>query len=252
MPRLLSQAILARRVPHVIAFGAACLLVLLASVAAAQQGVLDDPNRTEEERARDAGSKPLEVYAWLGIEPGMTVGDIIPSAGYNTYILAKVVGPQGRVLAAGTNEEGKQRLESRLSAAGIDNVDVLTSMAEIADDSVDAYLCVRNVHDMLIPSVAEQYGMQPDPILGTAFSSLKPGGIFGVVDARTEAEGVDSNTHRINERAVIEALESYGFEHVDSSDLLADPGDDHSSASFGGDGRYTLDRMLLKFRKPVR
>jgi len=105
---------------------------------------------------------------------------------------------------------------------------------------------------MLIPSVAEQYGMQPDPILGTAFSSLKPGGIFGVVDARTDAEGVDSEAHRINEQAVIQAMESYGFEYVDSSEILADPDDDHTSASFGGDGRYTLDRMLLKFRKPSR
>ena len=32
--------------------------------------------------------------------------------------------------------------------------------------------------------------------------------------------------------------------------VTEDPDDDHASASFGGDGRYTLDRMLLKFRKP--
>jgi len=228
----------------------ACLLVLVAATAGAQQGILDDPNRTDEERARDAGSKPLEVYAWLGIEPGMTVGDIIPSAGYNTFILAKLVGPEGRVLAAGTNEQGGERLEARFAAAGIGNVDVLTSMAGIPEGSVDAYICVRNVHDMLIPSVAEQYGMQPDPILGAAFRSLKSGGIFGVVDARTDKEGVDADTHRVNEAAVIAAMESYGFELVDRSELLANPGDDHTSASFGGDGRYTLDRMLLKFRKP--
>ncbi len=226
------------------------LLVVVGSATAVQQEILDDPHRTDAERARDAGSKPLEVYAWLGIEAGMTVGDLIPAAGYNTFLLAKVVGPTGTVLAAGTNEQGKQGLEARFADAGIENVEVLESMAGIADNSVDAYICVRNVHDMLIPSVAEQYGMQPDPILGTAFASLKPGGIFGVIDARTNAEGVDEDTHRINERAVIEAMESYGFEYVGSSELLADPNDDHSSASFGGDGRYTLDRMLLKFRKP--
>jgi predicted methyltransferase len=64
-------------------------------------------------------------------------------------------------------------------------------------------------------------------------------------------EGVDPDTHRINERAVIEALESYGFEYIESSELLANPDDDDSLASFEGDGRYTLDRMLLKFRKPT-
>lgn len=252
MSRFPHRVVSSRSAGRASVYALACLVALVASAAAAQQGVLDDPSRSEAERARDAGSKPLEVYAWLGIEPGMTVGDIVPSAGYNTFILAKVVGPEGRVLAAGTNEAGKQRLDARFESAGIANVEVLTSMAGIPDDSVDAYICVRNVHDMLIPSVAEQYGMQPDPILGTAFSSLKPGGVFGVVDARTDKEGVDTDTHRINQRAVIEAMESYGFEYVDSSELLADPGDDHASASFEGDGRYTLDRMLLRFRKPSR
>jgi predicted methyltransferase len=161
------------------------------------------------------------------------------------------VGPDGRVLAAGTSEQGKQQLDARFADAGIDNVEVLTTMADIPDDSVDAYICVRNVHDMLIPAVAERFGMLPDPILNAAFRSLKPGSIFGVVDARTSMEGVDPDTHRINERAVIEALESYGFEYIESSELLANPDDDDSLASFEGDGRYTLDRMLLKFRKPT-
>lgn len=250
MARFSRRPTLNDRTGRITASAVACLLLLVAATAGAQQGILDDPGRPDAERARDAGSKPLEVYAWLGIEPGMTVGDIIPASGYNTFILAKLVGPEGRVLAAGTNDAGKQGLDSRFAAAGIDNVEVLTSMAGIAADSIDAYICVRNVHDMLIPSVAEQYGMQPDPILRAAFDSLKPGGIFGVVDARTDKEGVDADTHRINERAVIEAMESYGFEYVDRSELLANPDDDHASASFGGDGRYTLDRMLLKFRKP--
>ena len=64
-------------------------------------------------------------------------------------------------------------------------------------------------------------------------------------------EGADTDTHRINEKMIIEALESRGFEFVESSELLANPDDDHTEASFEGDGRYTLDRMLLKFRKPA-
>ena len=54
--------------------------------------MLDDPSRPDADKARDAGSKPLEVYKWLGIAEGMTVGDIIPSSGYNSHILARVVG----------------------------------------------------------------------------------------------------------------------------------------------------------------
>lgn len=247
MLRFFSRGTSAGRVRAV---AAASLLALVAATAGAQ-GILDDPHRTDAERARDAGSKPLEVYSWIGVQPGMTVGDIIPSAGYNTFLLAKVVGTGGRVLAAGTDEQGKQQLEARFTEAGMGNVEVMASLATIPDDSVDIYICVRNVHDMLIPAVAERYGMQPDPILSGAFRSLKPGGIFGVVDARTTQPGADANTHRVNEAAVIEAMEGYGFELVDRSELLANPHDDETSASFEGDGRYTLDRMLLKFRKPA-
>jgi len=228
-------------------------VALVATGAVAQMGILADPHRPDAERARDAGSKPLEVYEWLGIEAGMTVGDIVPAAGYNSFILAKVVGPQGHVYAVGTNEAGEQRLAERFTAAGLENVDVMQLVTAVPADSVDVYLCVRNVHDMLIPDVAERYGMLPDPIMQAAYSSLKPGGVFGVVDVRTAmVEGADPATHRVSEQAVIDLLESYGFEYVESSDLLANPDDDHSQPGFGeGSTRFTLDRMLLKFRKPA-
>jgi len=232
---------------------AAASLLTVAPLAGAQQGILDDPNRTEAERARDLHSKPLEVYGFLGIEAGMTVGDIVPSAGYNSFVLATVVGPEGKVYAVGTDAAGKQQLEDRFATANLNNVTVLETLAGLPAGAVDAFICVRNVHDMLIPDIAEQYGMQPDPIMTAAFDSLKPGGIFGVVDVRTTLfEGADPDTHRVSEQAVIDLLESHGFEYVDSSELLADPEDDHSQASFGdGSTRYQLDRLLLKFRKPV-
>ena len=41
-----------------------------------------------------------------------------------------------------------------------------------------------------------------------------------------------------------------GFERVDSSEMLANPDDDRSVASFPE--RWNVDRFLLKFRKPAR
>ncbi len=230
---------------------ALAIVGLTAGSTLAQQSVLDDPSRPEADKARDAGSKPLEVYKWLGITDGMTVGDIVPASGYNTHVLARVVGDDGHVVAAFTGEEGKAALDARFSDAGIDNVKVLLNLDDVPDDSIDAFICVRNVHDMLMPEVAERFGMQPDPILGAILRTLKPGGIFGVVDARTTKDGADTDAHRINEKMMIEELEARGFELVDSSDLLAKPDDDYSQPSWEGDGRYTLDRMLLKFRKPA-
>jgi predicted methyltransferase len=196
---------------------------LTAGSSLAQHSVLDDPSRPDADKARDEGSKPLEVYKWLGITDGMTVGDVVPASGYNTHILARVVGDEGHVVAVFTGEEGKASLDSRFSEAGIDNVKVLLNLDDVPDDSVDAFICIRNVHDMITPSLAEQYGMQPDPILGAVLRALKPGGIFGVVDARTTKEGADAEAHRINEKMMIADLEARGFELVDSSELLAKP-----------------------------
>ena len=241
--------LLERRGAITLAVAVLVIVGLTAGSSLAQQSILDDPNRPEADKARDAGSKPLAVYEWLGITDGMTVGDIVPASGYNSHILAGVVGDEGHVLAVFTSDQGKAGLETRFGDAGIDNVKVMLNLDGVPDNSVDAFICVRNIHDMITPSLAEAYGMQPDPILNAALRALKPGGIFGVVDARTNKEGADADAHRINEKMMIADLEARGFELVDSSELLAKPDDDYSQPSWG-EGRYTLDRMLLKFRKP--
>jgi len=139
---------------------ATILVALIAAVAVAtvgfaqDQSILDDPMRPAEERERDAGSKPLMVYEFFGVEEGMTVVD------------------------------------------------------------------------------------------------LMPGGIFGVVDARTPKEGFDDETHRINQQMVVDHVTAAGFELLESSEMLANPDDDFGE--YEGTGkRFEVDRMVLKFRKPT-
>lgn len=227
------------------------LIVLSAAVGAAalaQQSALDDPARSADERARDAGSRPIEVFTWLGVEPGMTVADLIPGSGYNTHILARMVGETGTVHCAGTSEDGQRQLETRFADADLANVQVHQSLQSIPAGSVDVYVVVRNVHDMLIPDVAARYGMEPDPIFVEILRTLKPGGILGVVDARTTSPGVDAATHRINQETLIAEVEARGLEYVEASELLANSEDDPTSPSWGN--RWHIDRMLVKFRKP--
>lgn len=231
----------------------ACFLLGLAiafavvPVSAVQHDPLSDPARPAEERTRDAGSKPLEVFGWLGVGPGSAVANLIPGGGYNSHVLAHMVGASGRVFSVGTSADGKARLAERFAAAGLDNVEVHEDLGAVPDASVDVCVVVRNVHDMLIPEVAEQYGMQPDPIFTELRRSLKPGGVLGVIDSRMPGEGVDSDTHRISEALVIAEIEARGFELVDRSELLANSGDDFAQPYW--DSRFSMDRMLLKFRK---
>jgi len=61
-----------------------------AAGAVAGQGIdssiLADTNRPDGERAQDESRKPIQLYRWLGIEPGMTVADVWPGSGYNRHM----------------------------------------------------------------------------------------------------------------------------------------------------------------------
>ncbi len=208
----------------------------------AWQDSLNDPSRPEAERKRDAGSKPLQVYAFFGVEEGMTVIDLAPGAGYNTFLLSKIVGDSGRVIA-GPDRRGS--VQKRLDEAGeaMANVTVMSDMGSLEPASVDVIVTVRNVHDF-------ENGGRAGGIYAAALAALRPGGVFGVVDARTPKEGFDDSTHRINEQMVIDHITAAGFELVESSDLLANPDDDFGKYE-GMGSRVEVDRMVLKFRKPT-
>ncbi len=230
------------------------LLCLLAGVTAGAQAqldrsVLEDPSRPEAERERDAGSRPLDVYAFFGVEPGMAVADIMPFSGYNAYLLAHVVGPGGRVVAPyAFSEDAVASLSKRFEDAGLGNAEPMLNLDTVADESLDLVLTVRNVHDWYIPSIEEQFGFDREEIVASIMRTLRPGGVLGVVDARTPEEGVDDRTHRINEGFVVAELEAAGFELVERSDMLSVPDDDYTEMGFPT--RWNEDRMVLKFRKP--
>lgn len=215
------------------------------------RAILADPTRPEQERVRDTGSHPLEVYEFFGIAPGMAVADIMPFAGYNSHLLGNVVGPNGRVVAPyAFSPDAVDNLRRRFENAGLGNVEPMLNLDSVADESLDVVLTVRNVHDWYIPAIEEQFGFDRDEIVASILRTLKPGGILAVVDARTPEEGVNDRTHRINEEFVISELEAAGFELVDRSDLLTVPGDDYNEMGFPT--RWEQDRMVLKFRKPER
>jgi predicted methyltransferase len=85
------------------------------------------------------------------------------------------------------------------------------------------------------------------------FDDLKPGGIYLVLDHRAEAGsgGRDTKTlHRIDPETVKKEVLAAGFVFVGASDLLKQPGDDHSVKVFDPAVRGKTDQFILKFRKP--
>ena len=236
------------RAPVLLAALALALFSSGVGLAGHLQSPLDDPARPDTDTERDGGSRPLEVYSWLGIVEGMTVADLVPGSGYNCHILARVVGPEGTVVCAYTDEEGAAALKERLEGAGLDNFEVYESLSEAPDRTMDAAILVRNLHDMFIPWEVETYGLDPNVILGDVLRTLKSGGLLGIIDARTD-DGLDEENHRISENMVIRELEARGFEFVERSDLLANPHDEINAPSWGK--RWNIDRLLMKFRRPT-
>lgn len=226
-------------------FAAAVFLVLRASGPAWSQDApvdLGASGRQAGDAERDRWSKPVEVFTWLDVEPGDVVVDFHAGSGYNTWILAEWVGPEGVVFAeapAARAEELKARLESGdLKDAG--NVVYVESVQALPSDSLGLFFISRNYHDLPAESIPE--------FLKEVWRTLEPGGILGVIDARTP-EGRDVEAHRIADAVIVEEVTAAGFEHEASSELLANPEDDHVGPKW--DQRETLDQSLLKFRKPA-
>ena len=76
--------------------------------------VLSAEWRDESDRARDPYRHPTEVLAFFGLEPGMTVVEISPGAGWYTKILAPYVNRTGGTfIAAGFDPNDKREYAQR-------------------------------------------------------------------------------------------------------------------------------------------
>jgi predicted methyltransferase len=87
----------------------------------------------------------------------------------------------------------------------------------------------------------------------SVFDSLKPGGIFLVVDhaAATGSETRDTATlHRIDQATVKKEVTAAGFEPAGFSRVLANPADPRTAKVFDPSIRGKTDQFILKFRKP--
>ena len=109
--------------------------------------------------------------AWrrAGITQGMTVMDVGCGPGYAAFDLARLVGPNGRVIAVDQSERFLQSLEAGAEARGLANIE--TRCADLADfdwpdESCDAVWCRWVL----------SFFPDPDGALAGIARTLKPGG----------------------------------------------------------------------------
>jgi predicted methyltransferase len=217
---------------------------------------VNSPARPAADRNLDASRKPEQLLAFFGIKPGMKVADLWAGGGYTTDLLARTVGPDGKVYSQ--NMEAPTRFKkaaemwhARVKETGMSNVVEITKPFDSPDllavppGSLDAVIINMNYHDMV------GQGFNRNDINRAVFTALKPGGIYGLVDnsAKPGTGANDANTlHRIDENFEVGEIEKAGFRLAATSDILRNPNDPRTEPFWKVN--HTQDRFVLKFIKP--
>jgi predicted methyltransferase len=226
-------------------------------VTPAAQAIVDASDREDADKKLDAGRHPAELLSFLDLKPGARVAELIPGGGYTTELLARAVGPKGKVWGVNNAIAAKfadKRWAARLGKPVMKNVVRVDKEldAPFPPDAknLDAVVIVLFYHD------AVWMGVERDRMNRAVFDALKHGGQYVVVDhsAREGAGTADvKTTHRIDELFVTREIERAGFHEVAGADFLRNPADTrdwNDSPSAAGDRRGTSDRFVLKFIKP--
>lgn len=240
----------------------ACAIALAIPAAAAPSAAITaavaDSGRPDTDTKRDAGRKPAELLAFAGVKPGMTVVDLLPGGGYFTRLFAKTVGPKGFVYAYYSNG-ADERLKKQGKDPDNQGADLKKAYANVGvvhgplqsfvtPEKVDLVWTSDNLHDMHNNGGADTL---PAALKGI-HDSLKPGGVFIVIDhraAKGAGAGVTSALHRMDEDIAKQEIEAAGFKLVAESDALKRDGDDKAKKVFEAGEHDQTDQFVLKFRR---
>jgi predicted methyltransferase len=229
-----------------------CAPALAQSVSPAITAAVADPARPDADKERDAARKPAETIAFAGIKPGMTVAELGPGRGYYTRILAKAVGPKGKVYAVITGAQAARPgvLDGlNALAATYPNIKVVTVeyATMMLPEKADLFWTTENYHDFHNGPTADIAALDK-----AVFNNLKPGGIFYVED-HSAAPGAGlaatSQFHRMDEAVAKSELTAAGFKLDGEGELLRNPAD-NKAASNSETGHFASDRFMLRMKRP--
>ena len=249
-------------------FCAVCAAVLLVSgffaqstpaadeaVAARIAAKMAETDRGPYDAFKDGGRKPVEMMSFFGIESDMTVLDFLTGSGYSAEILSAAVGPNGTVYAQNSflilrliGGEHHQGMMTRIKDNRLPNVRYLIVEPDDMpfEESLDFAMWGLNMHDEY-NSRGESSVLE---VLQSIKRGLKPNGILAISDHVGIAGQDNAKLHRIEPAIARSLIEKAGFVIEATSDLLANPDDDHTQIIYEDGLRYKTDQFLIRARKP--
>ena len=216
---------------------------------------LASPDRYDRDTGKDESRKPLSVLAFFEVQPGDRVAELNAGWGYHAALLAELVGADGCVYAHTTEGAVKRwngnPMEKRIDRFGLSNIETLVSTSMDAPGlpgDLDAVFMIMTYHD------AVWSGADRAALNTAVFESLRPGGMFAVIDHHAAAgHGTDDcqPLHRIEKQSVVDEVTAAGFALEGESDCLENADDALDLMIHEKDIRGRTSRFCLRFIKPA-
>jgi predicted methyltransferase len=225
---------------------------------AAANAIVAAPDRSKEDRARDARRRPDELLVFAQIGPGMTAVDLGAGDGYTTELLARAVGANGKVYGQNTpiavEKYVKETWPARLAKPV--NANVVRIDAPMEDPlprttrDVDVVTMIFTYHDTYLSRVGD---FDHKRFLRRLYKAMRPGGRLIIVDHRAapgaQGKEVADDLHRIDEQRVIDDFEQAGFVLDATADFMANAADPRTQPFF--DMSTPTDAFVQRWVKPA-
>jgi predicted methyltransferase len=223
----------------------------LPSFAQDYAAIIAAPDRSDADRQTDQRRDPVKLLNFAGVKAGMTVLDMGAGGGYSTELMARAVGPSGKVYGQDFEKSARatERFEARMKTPAMKNVTVVDRKF---DDplpegvgNLDLITFFFFYHDTTYMTV-DRAAMNKK-----LFAALKPGAFLVIADHSAKpgaGTSVGKTLHRIDEATLKSEVEAAGFKLAGEGDFFRHPEDTREEKVFGS--KTPVDEFVLKFQKP--
>lgn len=179
-------------------------LVLILLVSVAGTGCTSFKRWVNEGFGRDGWQHREEVLQALHVKDGQFVADLGSGSGYFTFLLAKAVGPGGKVYAVDVDPGMNDYVASRAREEGYTNIDVILAKP---DDS----LLPESGVDLIFTCITYHHLENRVAYFQNAGKYLRPGGRIAIIDFNGEGWFTRLIGHWTPREAILQELQQAGY-----------------------------------------